>query len=80
MVDKLISSLRAHNLDDEIVQDSLISVNTIFENLPGHVSHGIAVQSYLPKKSFRKTIDLDVDIFYGGGYSAYERVTNFQRL
>ena len=74
MVDKLISSLRAHNLDDEIVQDSLISVNTIFENLPGHVSHGIAVQSYLPKKSFRKTIDLDVDIFYGGGYKAYREI------
>ena len=76
MVDKLMSSLRAHNLDDEIVFDSLVAVNEIFENLPGHVSHGIAVQSYLPKESFRKTIDLDIDIFCGGGTSFYKEIFN----
>ena len=67
MVNKLMKSLRAHNLDDEIVLDSISAVNEVFESLPGHISHGIAVQSYLPKESFRKTIDLDVDVFCGGG-------------
>ncbi len=69
-----MSSLRAHNLDDVIVLDSISAVNEIFENLPGHVSHGIAVQSYLPKESFRKTIDLDIDLFCGGGTGFYRDI------
>ena len=74
MVDKLLKGLRAHNLDDGIVLNSIAAVNEVFEYLPGHVSHGIAVQSYLPKESFRKTVDLDIDIFFGGGTSSYKEI------
>ncbi len=70
-------SLKPHKLDDKIVLDGIEAINNAqHENkLPGFISGGMAVSSYLPSEDHRETIDLDYALFFGGGAEDYKRIT-----
>lgn len=69
--------LRSHKLGDKIVLDGIEAINNLqHENkLPGFISGGMAVSSYLPIENHRETIDLDYTLFFGGRAVDYKRIT-----
>ena len=61
-------NLKLHSLEDPIVLEGILGVNKIKQNrnLKGHITGGMAVQSYLPSEINRKTVDLDFRLLWGG--------------
>ena len=70
-------SLKPHKLGDKIVLDGIEAINNLqHENkLPGFISGGMAVSSYLPIEDHRETIDLDYTLFFGGNVKDYKLIT-----
>jgi len=52
-------SLKPHCIKDKIVVDAIKSISSLAQSTPGHITGGMAVQSYLPDPN-RKTVDLDI--------------------
>lgn len=69
--------LTPHKLGDQIVLDGIEAINNVqYENnLPGFISGGMAISSYLPNENYRETIDLDYTLFFGGNVADYKRIT-----
>ena len=69
--------LKSHKLGDKIVLDGIEAINKLqHENkLPGFISGGMAVSSYLPVENHRETIDLDYTLFFNGGVVDYKKIT-----
>src|SRR3989338_2486865 len=69
--------LKPHKLGDKIVLDGIEAINILQrENkLPGFISGGMAVSSYLPIENHRETIDLDYTLLFGGGVGNYKQIS-----
>ena len=69
--------LKSHKLGDKIVLDGIEAINLLQrENkLPGFISGGMAVSSYLPIENHRETIDLDYTLLFGGGVGNYKQIS-----
>lgn len=68
--------LKPHLLEDPIVRESIIGVNNVIldGNPQGYISGGMGVQSYIPEKIHRPTVDLDFEtVWPGGGIKDFER-------
>lgn len=71
--------LQPHTLHDPIVFEGIRGVNAIISEskIPGCITGGIAVQSYLPPEQHRKTVDLDFVVLCGGGSTGqFRTITN----
>jgi len=70
-------TLKSHKVSDKIVLDGIEAINMVKSEsgLEGHISGGMAVSSYLPIEDHRETIDLDYNLFFGGGTVDYKAIT-----
>ena len=69
--------LKPHKLGDKIVLDGIDAINKLQHEtgLPGFISGGMAVSSYLPIENHRETVDLDYTLFFNGGVIDYKKIT-----
>ena len=69
--------LKPHKLGDKIVLDGIDAINKLQHEtgLPGFISGGMAVSSYLPIENHRETVDLDYTLFFNGGVLDYKKIT-----
>lgn len=69
--------LRPHVLSDEIVAEGIKGINSVrlITGVNGLITGGMGVQSYLPSDAYRKTVDLDFNLFWGGGTNEFRDVT-----
>ena len=69
--------LKPHKLGDKIVLDGIEAINKLQHEtkLPGFISGGMAVSSYLPIENHRETVDLDYTLFFNGGVMDYKKIT-----
>ncbi len=64
-------------LNDPIVLDGIRAIEEIKKSkkVKGHIAGGMGVQSYIPEKFHRKTIDLDFSMLWSGGAEDFRNLT-----
>jgi hypothetical protein len=65
-------------LEDPIVLDGILAVEEMKKvgKIKGHIAGGMGVQSYIPERYHRKTIDLDFSTSWSGGIEDFRGVTS----
>ncbi len=66
--------LTQHKLEDTIVKDSIIAINKLKGKTAGRIAGGMAVQSYIPERLHRGTIDLDFTLYWKGCISEFKEL------
>ena len=67
----------SYTLEDNIVIDGIRAIEEIKKEnkILAHIAGGMGVQSYIPEKFHRKTIDLDFTMLWGGCTEDFKQVT-----